>query len=149
MAMPQLPADFKDFLRLLNSHGAEYLVVGGYAVAYHGRPRATGDLNLWVAIHPRNAASLVQTLQEFGFTSDEIAVDLFLRENQVIRMGVPPLRIEILTTISGVRFEECYRAKVREIVDGIPIDFIALDHLKVNKKAAGRHRDLDDLESLP
>jgi predicted nucleotidyltransferase len=149
MAMLQLPADFRDFLRLLNSHGVEYLVVGGYAVAYHGRPRATGDLDLWIAVHPRNAANVVQTLQEFGFTSDEIAVDLFLRENQVIRMGVPPLRIEILTSVSGVAFDECYRAKVRDVVDGIPVDFIDLDHLKRNKQAAGRHKDLDDLESLP
>ena len=147
--MPQLPADFKDFLRLLNSHGVEYLVVGGYAVAYHGRPRASGDLDLWIAIHQRNAASIVQVLQEFGFTSGEVSTDLFLSENRVVRMGVPPLRIEILTSASGVDFDECYRARLRDTVDGIPIDFIDLDHLKRNKKAAGRHKDLDDLESLP
>ena len=146
--MPQLPTDFKDFLRLLSSHGVEYLVVGGYAVAYHGRPRATGDLDLWIAIHQRNAASVVQVLQEFGFTSSEVSADLFLSENRVVRMGVPPLRIEILTSVSGVAFDECYRARLRDTVDGIPIDFIDLDHLKRNKKAAGRHKDLDDLESL-
>ena len=149
MAISQLPVDFKDFLRLLNSHGVEYLVVGGYAVAYHGRPRATGDLDVWIAVHPRNAANLVQAMREFGFTSDEVSADLFLHENQVVRMGVPPLRIEILTSVSGVAFDDCHRAKVRDVVDGVPIDVIDLEHLKENKKAAGRHRDLDDLESLP
>jgi hypothetical protein len=145
----RLPADFRDFLRLLNSHGVEYLVVGGYAVAYHGRPRATGDLDVWVAIHPRNAAGLSLALHDFGFASDEVTADLFLQENRVVRMGVPPLRIEILTSVSGVVFDVCYRARVQDVIDGVPINVIGLAHLKENKKAAGRHRDLDDLEALP
>ena len=95
----QLAPDFKDFLRLLNDKQVEYLIVGGYAVGYHGYPRATGDLDIWIAIHRANARKLVATLKDFGFDVPELHEDLFLQENKVIRMGYPPVRIELLTTI--------------------------------------------------
>jgi hypothetical protein len=144
-----LPPDFREFLRLLNAHQVEYLLIGGYAVAYHGYPRATADMDLWVAVHPDTAERLVATLKAFGFDVPQLAPGLFLKEGQIIRLGIPPVRIEIATGISGVRFDECYPARVVDVLDGVPVNLIDLAHLKINKKAAGRHKDLNDLENLP
>jgi predicted nucleotidyltransferase len=148
MATVHLPPDFKEFLQLLNSRQVEYLLIGGYAVGYYGYPRATADIDIWIAIKPDNAEKVVKVLQEFGFGVEELTPDLFLEEEQIIRMGVPPVRIEILTTISGVSFEECYAARQVDVLDGIEVNLISLDHLKVNKKASGRYKDLNDLENL-
>jgi len=145
----QLPPDFKDFLRLLNLKQVEYLLIGGYAVSYYGYPRATGDMDFWIAINPQNAAKVVEVLKEFGFDVANLSVDLFLQENKVIRMGIPPLRLELLTTISGVEFVDCFQEKLVTQIDGIEINLISLKHLKVNKKASGRFKDLNDLENLP
>lgn len=149
MATIRLPPDFKDFLQLLNSHQVEYLLIGGYAVGYHGYPRATGDMDIWIAIHRRNAEKVVAVLKEFGFDLPELSVGLFLKENQVIRMGVSPVKIDIATTISGVSFAECYTERVVDILDGVQVNLISLEHLKANKKASGRLKDLTDLENLP
>jgi hypothetical protein len=149
MATVNLPPDFKEFLQSLSAHQVEYLLIGGYAVAYHGYPRATADMDIWIALHPQNAEKVVAALKAFGFDLPELSPALFLKEGQIIRMGVPPLRIEIATSISGVRFEECYAARVIAILDEVEVNLISLPHLKVNKKAAGRHKDLDDLENLP
>jgi hypothetical protein len=149
MAIPTLPSDFKEFLKLLNSHGVEYLIVGGYAVGYYGYPRATGDLDIWVARTPQNAQKLVAAIKEFGFDVPELSPELFLKENRVIRMGAPPFRIEIVTSASGVTFEECYAARTQAVLDDVQANIISLDHLKANKRAAGRYKDLDDLEHLP
>jgi len=148
MATVHLPPDFKEFLQLLNSRQVEYLLIGGYAVGYYGYPRATADMDIWIATQPENATKVVNVLQEFGFGVEELTPDLFLEEEQIIRMGVPPMRIEILTTISGVSFEECYAARQVDILDGVEVNLISLDHLKVNKKASGRYKDLNDLENL-
>jgi hypothetical protein len=149
MASVNLPPDFKEFLKLLSDHEVAYLLVGGYAVAYHGYPRATADMDIWVAINPHNAQRLVDAIRAFGFEMPELSPDVFLKKDQVIRMGVPPIRIEIVTTASGVDFEECYAALVVDELDGVAVNVINLEHLKINKKAAGRYRDLDDLEHLP
>jgi hypothetical protein len=149
MATIHLPPDFKDFLQLLNSHQVEYLLIGGYAVGYHGYPRATGDMDIWIAIHPQNAEKVVAALREFGFDLPELQVELFLEEKRVIRMGTPPLKIDITTSISGVSFAECYAERIVETFDGIPVNVINLNHLKTNKKASGRLQDLTDLQNLP
>jgi hypothetical protein len=149
MTTIQLSPDFKEFLKLLKSHNVEYLLVGGYAVGYYGYPRATVDMDIWVARHLQNAEKLVIVLKEFGFNIPELSTELFLKENQVIRMGFPPLRIEIMTSISGVNFDECYRENVTELIEGVEVNLISLKHLKINKRAIGRHKDLDDLENLP
>ncbi len=149
MATIRLPSDFKEFLKLLNAHKVKYLVIGGYAVGYHGYPRATADMDIWIAMHPQNASKLVAVLKEFGFRIPDLSAELFLKENQIIRMGVPPVRLEITTSISGVQFDECYRERVVAKVDGVQINLIGLKHLKINKKASGRYKDLDDLENLP
>jgi hypothetical protein len=127
----------------------EYLVVGGYAVGFYGYPRATGDMDIWIAISPSNAEKTVRALKEFGFGVVGLSKDLFSQKNQVIRMGRPPLRIEILTSVSGVDFKECYEGKVTKAIDDVNVNFISLGHLKTNKKAAGRLKDLNDLENLP
>jgi aminoglycoside-2''-adenylyltransferase len=144
-----LPPDFKEFLRLLRAHEVEYLLIGGYAVAYHGYPRATQDLDIWIAINSANAARMTAVLREFGFDTANLSADLFLQDNKIIRMGIPPMRIEVMTTISGVSFAECYAAKVTGMMDSEPVSIISLHHLKLNKHASGRHKDLDDLEHLP
>ena len=144
-----LPKDFKDFLRLLAAEGVEYLLIGGYAVAYHGYPRATEDMDIWVAARSDNAHRIVKVLREFGFDVPELTEDLFLRADSIVRMGVPPLRLELSTTIAGVEFDECYNSRVTDTIDGIPVSLINLPDLKKNKKATGRFRDLDDLERLP
>ena len=146
--MIQLPPDFKEFLKLLNSHRVEYLLVGGYAVGYHGYPRATGDMDLWVAVRQNNAEKLVVVLKEFGLNAPQLSADIFLQENQIIRMGVPPMRIELLTTISGVDFDSCYSERIVDMIDSVEVHIINLKHLKQNKQASGRHKDLDDLQYL-
>ena len=124
----ELPPDFKEFLKLLNAHRVEYLLIGGYAVGYHGYPRATHDLDIWIAVHPNNAKRVVAALRQFGFDMPELSAALFLRD-RIVRMGVPPLRIEITTAISGVQFKECYRGRVWDILDGVKVNLINLRHL--------------------
>jgi phage replication-related protein YjqB (UPF0714/DUF867 family) len=136
-------------LRLLRAHHVEYLLIGGYAVSYHGYARATADMDIWVARTRENAGRLVAVLQEFGFERAETAREALIRENQIIRMGVPPMRIELATTISGVTFEDCYRERVSGVLDGVMVDIINLARLKENKQASGRLKDLADLEQLP
>ena len=148
MAMIRIPPDFKDFLRLLNSHNVEYLLVGGYAVSYYGYPRTTADIDIWIAIQPDNAKKVVAVIKEFGFDLPELSVELFLQEKHITRMGIPPMRIEVLTTISGVDFAECYAQRTTAIIDGVEVNLISLHHLKINKKASGRLKDLNDLANL-
>ncbi len=119
--MIQLPPDFKEFLRLLNSSGTEYLIVGGYALAYHGRPRATGDIDIWIANKPANVDRVIKALRGFGFSQSSLSPEIFLKDDQIIRMGAPPLRIELLTGISGVEFSACYTRRVIADVDGMPV----------------------------
>lgn len=149
MATIHLPPDFRDFFRLLGVHAVDYLLVGGYAVAYHGFPRATMDVDVWVAIDPGNARRIVAALEEFGFAGEKLSADLFLEPNQVIRMGLPPMRIEILTSISGVDYADASAHRVETTLDGVELRVIGLHHLKANKLAAGRAKDLADLEELP
>ena len=149
MATVRLPPDFKEFLKLLSESRVEYLLVGGYAVGYHGYPRATADMDVWVSMRPANARKIVAALKRFGFDVPRLSSALFLKEDKIVRLGVPPLRIEIITTLSGVDFEACYAARVVDQLDGVEVSLIGLEHLKRNKQAAGRHKDLDELEHLP
>jgi hypothetical protein len=146
MGTIRLPPDFKEFLRLLNSNRVEYLLIGGYAVGYYGYPRPTGDMDIWIARTPDNAQKVVHALGEFGFTCPE---RLLLEQKKVVRMGVPPFRLEILTTISGVNFATCYAERLQVELDEIEVSLISLPHLKLNKKAAARSKDITDLDNLP
>jgi hypothetical protein len=135
-------------LKLLNSEKVEYLLVGGYAVGYYGFPRATGDMDIWVASTPENASRIVAALKKFGFSDATLSPEPFLKPEQVIRMGFPPLRIELLTSISGVTFSECFAQRTVGILNDVSINLISLEHLKINKKASGRLKDLSDLQQL-
>jgi predicted nucleotidyltransferase len=149
MATTRLPPDFKEFLQLLETHRVRYLLVGGHAVAYHGYPRATVDMDIWIGRDPETADKMVAVLREFGFDTPNLSAGLFLKEDQIVRMGVPPVRLEIFTAIPGVRFEDCYQDRVVAMLDGMSVSLIRLEDLKTNKRASGRHKDLNDLENLP
>lgn len=145
----RLHPDFKDFLKLLNSCKVDYLLIGGYAVGYHGYPRATADMDIWIDNHPENAARVVEALHRFGFNAPELAQELFLRPDKIIRMGYPTVRIEILTGVSGISFKECFQNKLTARMDGVDVNMIKLEDLKKNKAASRREKDLDDLKHLP
>ena len=144
----ELANDYKEFLRLLRAHGVEYLLIGGWAVGYHGYPRATYDLDVWIATSPANANRVVKALSEFGFDVPELSTDLFLQPDKIVRMGVEPKCIEVMTSISGVEFDECYRERLETTLNDVPVSLINLRDLKINKKASGRLKDLADLEQL-
>jgi len=144
-----LHPDFKDFLKLLNSHKVDYLLIGGYAVGYHGFPRATADIDIWIAMNPQNAVKMVKVLEKFGFKVPELSIDLFLHKNKIVRLGNAPVRIEVLTSISGVDFDECFQNRTIALIDRVKVNIINLEDLKKNKKASGREKDLIDLKKLP
>jgi len=133
----------------LNENSVRYLLIGGYAVGYHGYPRATNDLDVWIASEPANVTRVVAALRQFGFNTPGLSESLFLQEKKIVRMGIPPMRIEVATSISGVTFDECYSRRVIATLDGVDVTVISLHDLKVNKRASGRHKDLNDLEHLP
>lgn len=145
---PELANDYKEFLRLLRAHGVEYLLIGGWAVGYHGYPRATYDLDVWIAMSPANADRVMKALTDFGFDVPELSTDLFLQPDKIVRMGVEPKRIEVMTSISGVEFDDCYRGRLETTINDVPVSLINLRDLKTNKKASGRLKDLADLEQL-
>ena len=147
--MIHLPTDFKEFLKLLNDKQIRYLLIGGYAVGYYGYPRATGDMDIWLSSEPKNIQKLVSTLREFGFDVPELKEELFMQRDKIVRMGVPPLRLELMTSIDGVDFESCYLNRNQVELDDIPVSLIGLADLRTNKKASGRHKDMNDLEHLP
>ena len=144
-----LPPDFKEFLKLLNEKKVDYLVIGGYAVGYHGYIRATGDIDVWVAPSAENASKTISVLRGFGFDMPDSAEQLLLTPNNILRMGVPPVRIEVLSSLSGVSFDQCYAERVMAVIGDVEAPIMSLRHLKINKRAAGRPKDLVDLEHLP
>jgi predicted nucleotidyltransferase len=143
-----LNKDFKEFFESLNNNNVRYLVIGGYAVAVHGHPRYTRDIDIWLELSPDNASRVIKAIEEFGFGSLGLKKEDFLEPTQVVQLGYPPIRIDLLTSIKGVVFEECYLSRVELTISGIKLNFIDLDNLKKNKQATGRHQDLADLENL-
>ena len=143
-----LNKDFREFIELLNAHKVKYLIVGGYAVTVHGYPRYTNDLDIWLWADNDNAQKIIAVLKDFGFGTLKITEKDFLVSDRIIQLGYPPNRIDLLTGVSGLSFDECYPHKISFEIDGLEIDFIDIDNLKKNKKASGRHKDLNDLENL-
>jgi hypothetical protein len=143
-----LNPDFKEFLQLLNDNQVRYLVTGGYAVAFHGYPRYTKDLDIWIELSRDNAQKLIAALDEFGFASLGLSEQDFLEPGTVIQLGHPPNRIDLLTTVTGVDFATCYRSRIVIRVDDSDVSFIDLDNLRKNKQAVGRPQDLADLDNL-
>jgi hypothetical protein len=142
-----LNRDFKEFVELLNANAVEYLLVGGYALAAHGHPRYTGDIDFWVSPKPANITRVLAALDQFGFGSLGLGAGDFTPDC-VIQLGHPPGRIDLLTGIDGVDFDSCWRRRETVRLDGLAIHVIALDDFKTNKRAKGRAKDLADLEAL-
>jgi hypothetical protein len=143
-----LDKDFREFVELLNSTNVEYLLVGGYALAAHGHPRYTGDIDFWVNPTPTNAARLMSALTQFGFGGVGLSESDFLKPDAVVQLGYPPARIDLLTAIDGVSFADCYARRRQVALAGVEITLIDVDDLRANKRAAGRPKDLADLDSL-
>jgi len=143
-----LSSDLKEFLQLLNEEHVEYLLVGGWAVAHHGYPRFTQDMDIWVAMRQENAVRVVRALERFGFSRGESKEALFLEPGNIVRFGFPPSRIEIMNQISGVDFDECIKRMEMADFDGFEVPVISRNDLLSNKKASGRHKDLADIEGL-
>lgn len=143
-----LDRDFRGLLECLAVREVRYLVVGGYAVAAHGHPRYTGDLDVWVWTDPGNAAQLLDALEDLGFGSLGLAVDDFSSPGRVVQLGYPPVRVDLLTSVDGVDFLECHERRLDLDVDGVAVPFIGLDDLRRNKAASGRPQDLADLAAL-
>lgn len=133
---------------MLNSKEIEYLVIGGYAVGYHGYPRATVHMDVWIAMNENNALKMANALKEFGFNLPELKKELFLKEEKVIRMGIPPMRLKILTSIDGVSFETCFKNRVIADFRSFKVNFISKKDLLTNKRASGRPKDLADYDKL-
>lgn len=147
MATTQIPPDFKEFLKCFVLHNVRFMLIGGYAVNAFGHVRNTVDIDVWVASDSENQQRVVRAVREFGFagTPDNILAE----PKTMLRMGIPPLRIEVLKSISGVEFEDCWERRVSFRMDGLTIPMISLEDLKTNKRASGRAKDLADLEELP
>lgn len=135
-------------MRLLNSHQVKYLLVGGYSVAIHGHPRFTSDMDIWVSSDAENSINLTAAVREFGYDLPEVEPGIFQKDNCIVRFGNPPYRIELMTYISGVTFNECYQNRLLVNFDGLKVSTISRDDLITNKRAAGRSQDLADLEQL-
>ena len=143
-----LAKDFEDFIVLLNKHHVRYMIVGGYALAFHGKPRYTGDIDIWIGISDANATNLIKVLNDFGLGSLGFVKEDFLVEGLISQMGRPPIRIDILNSIDGVDFDEAYgRIKVVEL-QSLRVPYIGLDDFIKNKKASGRKKDLIDVQEI-
>jgi predicted nucleotidyltransferase len=144
----KISPDFREFIACANERDVRFLIVGGYAVAYYGYPRYTKDLDVWVDSTRANAERILAALEDFGFGAVELEPEDFLDPERVVQLGYPPLRIDLLTSVSGVSFDQCYPNRRIVEIDDVEVPFIGLDDLKSNKRASGRHQDLADLENL-
>lgn len=146
--MEKLNQDFREFIALLEKHGVEYLIVGGYAVAFHGFPRYTGDIDFFVAVSESNATGLLAVFEDFGFGNIGIDKADFQQPDFVVEIGREPRKIQVLTGIDGVTFEECRQHGITETYGGMSLNFIGIDELLRNKLAAARAKDLIDVHAL-
>jgi hypothetical protein len=144
----EIQTDFKELLELLNSHGVEYLIVGGYALALHGAPRYTGDMDIYVKADQQNARRILEALHEFGFASVGLEMDDFTSPDQIVQLGVPPVRIDLITSLSGVEWEEASSGSVVTAYGGVPVHILGRAEFVRNKKAVGRKQDLADIEAI-
>ena len=144
----EIQPDFKELLALFNEQNVEYLIVGGYALAFHGTPRYTGDLDIFVRPDPSNAQRILKSLALFGFGSLGLAAADFENPERVIQLGEPPVRIDLITSITGVPWEEAFSSRVSGNYDDIPVYFLGRESFIRNKRAIGRAKDLADIEAL-
>lgn len=139
---------FEEFIRLLNYHKVKYLVVGAYALIYYTHPRNTGDIDFFIDATPDNAEKLLSVLTEFGFETLDLKVDDFIKPDSIIQLGLVPNRIDIITAISGITFNEAFQNKVTGKIGKQQVFFISPEDLLKNKKAANRTKDIADAELL-
>jgi hypothetical protein len=144
----KLEPDLREFIELLDAREVRYLVVGAYALAYHGHPRYTGDIGFFVESSAENAQRIGEALEEFGLVNIGVAPADFTAAEQVVQLGVEPNRVDLMTSISGVTFDEAWSTREQGELDGIPVQYISKDLLKRNKKAVGRRQDIADLDYL-
>ena len=144
----EIHKDFKELLELLNAHKVEYLIVGGYALAFHGAPRFTGDIDLLVKPESQNAKHILSALQDFGFGSLKLSQVDFTTPNNVIQLGTPPVRVDIMTSITAIDWEKANQGKVQGNYGDITVCFISKEDFVTNKRALGRKKDLADIEAL-
>jgi len=144
----EIQQDFKELLESFNAHGVEYIIVGGYALAFHGAPRFTGDIDLYVKPVRENAERIIQALEAFGFESLGLSAEDFTSTNKVIQLGQPPVRVDLMTSLTTVSWDKAEAGKVRGEYGGISVYFIGKDDLVANKRGLGRKKDLADLEAL-
>ena len=144
----QLDKDLREFVELLNALNVRYMVVGAFAVAYHGYPRYTADIDVFIERSEENAERLVQVIEKFGFGDLNLSAGDFLQEDQVIQLGITPSRIDLLTFLSGVTFQEAWSTRENGEINGLMVPFISKEMLKRNKAASGRMQDLADLQRL-
>jgi len=140
--------DFKELLALFNKHEVEYVIVGGYALAFHGAPRFTGDIDIFVRAQSQNAAHILAALNEYGFEPAELTEDDFSSPNKVIQLGSPPVRVDIITSLTGVSWDEVIESKVSGNYGEVPVFFISRSDFIKNKRAIGRNKDLADIDAL-
>jgi hypothetical protein len=140
--------DFKELLGLFNDHAVEHIVVGAYALAFHGAPRFTGDIDLYVRPTAENAEKILRAFATFGFVSYDVSSEDFVHPDRVVQIGVPPVRVDLLTSITGVSWEEADRGKVSGAYGDVPVFYIGREQYIKNKKATGRKKDLADLEAI-
>ncbi|MGV6851045.1 MAG: DUF6036 family nucleotidyltransferase [bacterium] len=143
-----LHKDFREFIELLNNHKVEYLLVGGYALGIHGYPRYTGDMDIWVKPEQENALRVLGVLEAFGFGELELTESDFIKPGNVIQLGYPPLRIDLLTRPDGVDFSESYSRRLDIEHNELMLHVISLEDFKKNKAASGRPKDIEDLRNL-
>ena len=144
----KLDKDFNEFVALFVANDVRFLIVGGYALAAHGLPRATGDLDAWVWVNPENALKVLSSLEEFGFTGLGITTDDFTRADSIVQLGYPPYRIDILTSIDGIEFNAAWENRLMVNLDGIEVPFISRTDLILNKRLVGRPQDIADVKRL-
>ncbi len=144
----EVQKDFKELLELFNGRKVEYIIVGAYALAYHGAPRFTGDIDIFVHPSPENAKKILSALGDFGFGSQSLTIEDFKNPDSVVQLGVPPVRIDIITSITGVDWEEADKGKRESLYGDVPVYFLGRDQYIANKRAVGRKKDLADIESL-
>jgi len=138
--------DFKEFIELLNKNNVNYLLVGGYAVGYHSRPRYTEDIDIWIQPSLENAKKIIHVLNKFGFTGVSVSIEELIQPEKIIQLGLPPQRIDILTSIDGVNFNEAWERRIVDSFGDIPVFIISLKDLIKNKSSSGRTKDLQDIE---
>ena len=144
----EMQPDFRELLALFNAHHVEYLIVGGYALAFHGAPRFTGDLDIFVNPDAANAHRILTALEAFGFASVGLTPSDFERPDQVVQLGEPPVRIDLITSITGVSWDEAWAGRVTGRYGDMPVYYIGREQFVANKRATGRTKDVADLEVL-